>query len=192
MFSVNIIAVKIHLLTHQKELKRPTNTAILVVKTLGSGLAEQILWRRKDPDQGLLDSIARGRAVLLYKDSEEKGIEDLSEIDDFIILDGTWQEARKIYNKSPYLHLMKTFSFSSQNKSKYNIRRNQKEGGLCTAECVIELLKMKGESQMAEKLNTAFLEFLKAMITRVVVLSSPCAPEVYTAEKVSENKEIKK
>ncbi|MBF9018188.1 tRNA-uridine aminocarboxypropyltransferase [Oceanispirochaeta sp. M1] len=184
--------MKIHLLTHQKELKRPTNTAALVVKTLGSGLAEQILWGRKNPDQSLLDSIARGRAVLLYKDSEEKGIEDLSEIDDFIILDGTWQEARKIYNKSPYLHGVKTFSFSSQSKSKYNIRRNQKEGGLCTAECVIELLKMKGESQKAEKLNTAFLEFLKAMITRVVVLSSPCSPEVYTAEKVRENKEIKK
>jgi tRNA-uridine aminocarboxypropyltransferase len=173
--------MKIHLLTHQKEYKRPSNTGTVVMDTLGESDVVKILWERKNPDKDLLDSIARGKAALLYKvfrdlkepeEFEDRKVEDLTEIEDFIILDGTWQEAAKIYNKSPYLHGVKTFSFPSQNKSKYNIRRNQIKGGLCTAECVIELLKIIGETPKADKLHASFLEFLDLMVTRVVVLPS--------------------
>lgn len=181
MFSANMKAMKIYLLTHQKEYKRPSNTGTVVIDALDKSDVVKILWERKNPDKDLLDSIARGKAALLYKVSgdlnkteeiEDRSVEDFTEIEDFIILDGTWQEAAKIYNKSPYLHGVKTFSLPSPNKSKYNIRRNQIEGGLCTAECVIELLKLKGEKRQADILNAAFLEFLDLMITRVVVLNS--------------------
>jgi DTW domain-containing protein YfiP len=120
----------------------------------------------------LLSTIEAGKSVLLYHDPhipEERYIDTLSDIEDFLILDGTWQEARKIYNKSPYLQSMKIFSLSSDNESRYNIRRNQKEGGLCTAECVMELLKLKGEDQDAEILNNSFLNFLERMISRVIL-----------------------
>uniref|UniRef100_UPI00262BEB4A tRNA-uridine aminocarboxypropyltransferase n=1 Tax=Oceanispirochaeta sp. TaxID=2035350 RepID=UPI00262BEB4A len=155
-----------------KEFKRPSNSGNIVVESLGEGRARQILWERNVPDKDLLSTIEAGKSVLLYHDPhipEERYIDTLSDIEDFLILDGTWQEARKIYNKSPYLQSMKIFSLSSDNESRYNIRRNQKEGGLCTAECVMELLKLKGEDQDAEILNNSFLNFLERMISRVIL-----------------------
>ncbi len=102
----------------------------------------------------------RNDTVLLFNKGEGESIDDISQIENFIILDGTWQEAGKIYNKSPYLKEMRTFTLKSKNKSVYNLRRNQKDGGLCTAECVIELLKMKGDIKSSEKLDRALLEFI--------------------------------
>ncbi|MCJ8269954.1 MAG: DTW domain-containing protein, partial [Psychrosphaera sp.] len=85
---------------------------------------------------------------------------DINNIDHLIILDGTWQEARKIYNKSDYLKQAKWFSFEQSAASRYNLRRNQVAGGLCTAECAIEVLKLKGLDDSAEQLTGLFEDFL--------------------------------
>lgn len=151
--------MSIYLLTHQKEFKRPTNTGNIVISAL-KDIAFQILWERKNPHKEILEAIDSDNTVLLFNSTEGEVLENLSMIENFIILDGTWQEAKKIYNKSPYLKNMKTFTLNTGTKSIYNLRRNQIVGGLCTAECVIEILKIKGDLKNAQKLNTSFLEFL--------------------------------
>ena len=151
--------MKIYLLTHEKEFKRPTNTGNIVTSVL-KGISGQFLWQRKNPHKDILNVIDTKDAVLLFNGSEGEIIDDITSVENFIILDGTWQEARKIYNKSPYLKKMKTFTLNISTKSINNLRRNQREGGLCTAECVIEILKIKGDSKNAEKLNSSLLDFL--------------------------------
>ncbi|MBI9099406.1 MAG: DTW domain-containing protein [Spirochaetaceae bacterium] len=154
--------MKIFLLTHEKEFKRHSNTGNVVARVLGP-MAEQLLWQRKNPSKTILETIDCNDTVLLFNNSEDNCISDISHFENFIILDGTWQEAGKIYNKSPYLKEMKSFTFKTCNKSQYNLRRNQKEWGLCTAECVIEILKMKGDNKNAEKIHDAFLLFIDSM-----------------------------
>lgn len=151
--------MKIYLLTHQREFKRPSNTGKIVTEQLGT-IAKTISWERKKPDQELLDSIRDGNTVLLFNNPESEIIRDELPYDNFIILDGTWQEAAKIYNKSPYLKNLRSINLQTGSKSTYTLRRNQRENGLCTAECVIELLKLKGQKESAEKLKTAFQEFI--------------------------------
>jgi len=164
-----------HLLTHSRELKRPTNSGAVVLNTLGQQCVRQIQWERDNPDNEILSLSRRGSAILIYHDPLTGGgaqREDLSGIEDFILLDGTWQEARKIYNKSPYLQGMESFVLSAGSGSLYNIRRNQTAGGLCTAECVIEILKLKQDTERADMLHEEFLVFLKRMISRVVYRES--------------------
>lgn len=151
--------MKFFLLTHEKEFKRPTNTGH-VVKRILFGNSSQILWQRKNPDKKLLETMNRDDTILLFNKGEGESIDDISLFENFVILDGTWQEAGKIFNKSPYLKEIKTFTLQPKNKSVYNLRRNQKDWGLCTAECVIEILKMKDDNENSEKLESALLEFI--------------------------------
>lgn len=158
-----------YLLTHPRELKRTTNSGTVVLKSLGDQDVKLIPWERNRPDRELLSVSQEENSVLIYHDPRGENIPaggDLTGIENFILLDGTWQEARKMYNKSPYLHEMKRYVLPVENESLYNIRRNQTAGGLCTAECVIEILKIRQESEKAGALLQNFLFFLKEMISR--------------------------
>lgn len=132
--------LKITLLTHFKELPKPSNTGRLVLEVLGEA-AEQIRWERITPPARLLEEITAGGVALLYPGGADAAGSDLAGIRQIIIIDGTWHEARKIHQRSPYLQQVRRVSLQPSSKSRYNLRKNQKELGLCTAECVIEILR---------------------------------------------------
>ncbi len=94
--------------------------------------------------------------VLVYKDENGIAVEELGGIQTFILLEGTWQEARKIYNRSPYLKKYRVLSINAEVASQYTLRRNQVEAGLSTAEAVVEILTYKGETETATALYEAF------------------------------------
>ncbi len=150
--------MKIFLLTHQCELGKRTNTGYLVIDVLGSE-AEVIVWERKSPSAALLDCIADGSTALLYPSNDSESISSDGVYQYYIVIDGTWQEANKIYNRSPYLHELPKVAVRSNQPSAYRLRRNQKPGGLCTAECVVELLKDSGLDHKAAALSSAFERF---------------------------------
>jgi DTW domain-containing protein YfiP len=153
--------MKFTLLTHEKELSRADNTGALVDQ-LGDCKTNRIRWNRTQPDTSLVEAINTGKAILLTQDGDGEQLEDISDVEHVIILDGTWQEARKIYNKSGYLKQAKWFCLDSAPPSRYNLRRNQVEGGLCTAECAIEVLKIKGMDKSVTQLDGMFEQLLGA------------------------------
>ncbi|MDH5464022.1 MAG: DTW domain-containing protein [Thiovulaceae bacterium] len=148
--------MKFFLLTHEREICRKTNTGRLVLDTLGED-AVKIIWERKSPDEALLKAIEAGDIALLYPSSESQLISKTCKYDNYIILDGTWQEAKKIYNKSPYLQLLPKVSMQTDQKSKYTLRRNQKEDGLCTAEIASEVLANLDHTDLAQTLDTKLM-----------------------------------
>lgn len=147
------------LLTHFKEFPKRSNTGRLVLDVLGSS-AEQVRWDRMEPPAGLLEQIARGRVALVYPGSADENNDDLSGIERCILIDGTWHEARKIHQRSPYLHGMRRVALRPSGKSRYNLRKNQKDACLCTAECVVEILRMAGDVSQADELEQRFLAFI--------------------------------
>jgi len=149
--------MKIFLLTHERELLRTSNTGVLV-QSVAPEIVERIIWARNTPDTSLLDAINHKNAVLLYPvdDADAAPIESFENI---ILLDATWQEARKMFNKSPYLKSLPRAHIKPRQISQYQLRRNQPEGGLCTAECVVEILVAKNHLDIAERLDTAFRLF---------------------------------
>ena len=166
--------MKIILLTHQRELDRKSNTGQLVIDVLGFA-ASRIIWDRVNPDGALLSLIQQAKVGLLFPELEasEKGeggqprqvcIDEnnkaaLAEYEYLIIIDATWQEARKIFNRSAYLHLLTKVNLSHSMKSSFRLRRNQIDGGLCSAECVGLLLTYSGQAQFAEQLRYKWESF---------------------------------
>ena len=154
--------MKIYLLTHERELDRGTNTGAIALSVAGGaeGVVQRIVWSRTSPDQNLLQVLAQGAVGLLYPLSEADGTEiTVDECEHFILLDATWQEARKIYNRSPYLKSLDRVSLAPSAVSRFRLRRNQRSGGLCTAECVIEILQAKGKAALAAEVESAFDRF---------------------------------
>jgi len=156
--------MKFTLLTHFKELGKPSNTGKLVVEILGSA-ARQIRWDRINPPANLVKEIESGGVALIYPGAADEAGGDLTGISHVILIDGTWHEARRIHQRSPYLQKVRRVCLKPAGKSVYNLRKNQKESGLCTAECVMEILRSTGNSAVAERLQERFLAFIRPLNT---------------------------
>lgn len=168
--------MNIILLTHQRELGRETNTGRLV----SAVMLEQVnvvIWDRVKPNRYFLDLIASKKVGLLFPKQEHSGLNDIEtpqqcfvdidsnnahQLADFshvIIIDSTWQEARKIYNRSEYLHQLTKITLVNEQASTFSLRRNQIDGGLCTAECACLLLFYSGQYKEASELREKLANF---------------------------------
>jgi DTW domain-containing protein YfiP len=152
--------MKFTLLTHFKEFEKPSNTGRVVLDVLGSD-AGQVRWDRMNPPVELLAEIEAGGVALVYPGAAAENGGDLTGITHFILIDGTWHEARKIHQRSPYLQKVRRVGLTPTGKSRYNLRKNQKEACLCTAECVIEILRNTGNDAAADHLEECFLAFIR-------------------------------
>lgn len=154
--------MKIFLLTHERELLRATNTSVLATK-VAPEIVERIVWARNTPDPYLLDEINNKNTVLLYPVDDAEAV-SIDSFENIILLDATWQEARKIFNKSPYLKSLPKAQIKPQTVSLYQLRRNQPDGGLCTVECVMEILRARNHINIAEQLEKEFSDFNSKII----------------------------
>ncbi|AQS36359.1 DTW domain [Shewanella psychrophila] len=168
------------LLTHEREVQRPTNTGSLALQVFPQW-CRRVIWSRVAPDQVLIELILSHSAAVLFPKPTDSCHADVSldlgekdklaplvgksEVyldhvpDTLIILDATWQEARKMMRQSPYLKAADKFALTEQADSGFTLRRNQIEGGLCTIECIISLLELKNKPEEAELLTQAFRDF---------------------------------
>jgi DTW domain-containing protein YfiP len=153
--------MNIILLTHQRERFKKTNTGSLAAEVLEEK-ARIVVWDRVTPDPELIRTIGKGSIALLYPSVDSQLVSAASHYENYIIIDGTWQEAQKIYNRSPYLKDLPAVNMLANEPSAYNLRRNQRQGGLCTAECVIEILSARGYSTLANDLHLRFLSRVAA------------------------------
>jgi DTW domain-containing protein YfiP len=151
--------MKFTLLTHEKEFAKRSNTGRVVLDVLGSD-AVQVHWDRMNPPAALLEEIEAGGVALVYPGAVDEDDGELAGITHFILIDGTWHEARKIHQRSPYLQKVRRVNLTPAGKSRYTLRKNQKEACLCTAECVIEVLRSTGDNAVADLLEERFLAFI--------------------------------
>ncbi|NLS13648.1 DTW domain-containing protein [Vibrio sp. SM6] len=164
----------IALLTHPNEFQRKTNTGKLL-RWCGLN-ATPYRWQRTQPClelQALLES-PHYQPWLLYPNDKAKVLGSTSMASSetsysagktplFIILDGTWQEAKKMVNKSQWLQHIPTIMLDSNaHHSHYTLRRNQQPGNLCTCEVAIALLHSLDYAPQAEQLNRFFAHYLAA------------------------------
>lgn len=169
--------MNIVLLTHERELTRPTNTGQLALAHFPQ-YCKQLVWSRINPDKGLQQACQTGEALLLFPAIDKPAIsnvdsdlalisaDDIAQGDaktgtqkSIIILDATWQEARKMVRQSPYLQQANRLELQATQDSTYQLRRNQVQGGLCTLECVQLLFSQAGLFAQAAQLGDAFAEF---------------------------------
>ncbi|WP_342607762.1 tRNA-uridine aminocarboxypropyltransferase [Vibrio tritonius] len=157
------------LLMHPEEIKRDTNTGRWLKEALPN--CETYIWQRTQANQDLLDRINQKNRTSFLVFPTEDSLTDTQAIEQckaqgttphFIILDGTWQEARKMRRKSAWLDKLPTVTLSTSNiTSQYQLRRNQESGHLCTLEVANVLLASLGEQTLANQLEQFFLNYMK-------------------------------
>ena len=75
----------------------------------------------------------------------------------FILLDGTWAEARKMFSRSPYLDSLPVLSLQPHGKSAYQLRRSRRDDHYCTSEVAAMCLALAGEDLAGQTL-AAYLD----------------------------------
>lgn len=160
---------KILILSTEKEFIRPSNTARLI-KLINPKSTELILWKRTNIPEKLIEYINSDKyeIYILFPTEKDEILERKFEYKAsgktpaFIILDGTWKEAAKMFRKSDYLNKLPRISLNPNYKSEYILRRGASEGELCTIEAAIEVLKLNHEFENAESIKGVFDLFIKS------------------------------
>ncbi len=74
----------------------------------------------------------------------------------FVLLDGTWSEARKMFRRSPYLDHLPVLSLQPGHDSTYRLRRSAHAQHFCTAEVAAQCLALAHEPLAADTLTAYF------------------------------------
>ena len=75
----------------------------------------------------------------------------------FILLDGTWSEARKMFGRSRCLDTLPVLSLQPDRMSAYKLRRSRRDDHFCTSEVAALCLGLAGED-VAGQVLAAYLE----------------------------------
>lgn len=81
-----------------------------------------------------------------------------------VVPDGTWRQAKRIAHRQPELLALRRVQLPPQPPSNYRLRRQGREGGVCTAEAVARALGVTDGAQV----ETALLEALDQMVARIM------------------------
>jgi DTW domain-containing protein YfiP len=149
------------------ESLKPSNTGWLVADVVASTFA--FGWARTETDPALLALLAdpHWQPYVVFPGEYAAPARVVHAVQEasvasakcplFILLDGTWAEARKMFRKSPYLDRFPVLSLSPSQRSHYQLRRSRRDDHFCTSEVAALCLELVGEAQAAETLD-AYLE----------------------------------
>lgn len=159
---------QVWLLTHPLEHFKPTNTGRLIRDVLTT--TQVFTWYRVAPDARLLALLEDPRYApfLIFPDDQADyadrvvGLDAVEEaksqarIPVFIILDGTWRQARRMFRRSVYLDKLPILPLHTERETRYRLRKPASKAHLCTAEVAIELLRQGGDIAAADRLDDYF------------------------------------
>lgn len=77
----------------------------------------------------------------------------------FILLDGTWGEARKMFSRSPYLDPLPVLSLQPEQITQYQLRRSGRDDHFCTSEVAALCMDLAGEHVAAQTLEAYLAVF---------------------------------
>ena len=156
------------------ECYKPSNTGRIIADVIADNHA--YVWDRTRPDVAMLALLSDPRYAPIvvfpqqYAEAErcinsplEPGTVQSGKIPLFVMLDGTWREAKKMF-KSPYLAKLPVLGIQPQQGSSYQLREAAHLHQLCTAEVAIEVLKLANDTAAAQALASYFDVFRRAYI----------------------------
>lgn len=157
------------LLMYKGEVYKPSNTGRLIADVIQDNYAFQ--WQRTVHEPALLSLLQspQYQPVIVFPheyadpaqcitsplslESIRQGKRPL-----FVFLDGTWREARKMFN-SPYFAQIPILGIQPEKASAYLLREAAHPHQLCTAEVAIQVLALAGDQAASEALSEYFALF---------------------------------
>jgi DTW domain-containing protein YfiP len=162
------------LVMYKNEYYKPTNTGKLIADVLPDNYAFR--WDRVAPDPALIELLNNPKyaPILVFPQQYAEAHRCIGSPNDlkaiqqgkiplFVMLDGTWREASKMF-KSPAFSALPVLGIQPEKASSYQLREAAHIHQLCTAEVAIEILKLADDNIAAEALSEYFQQFRKAYI----------------------------
>ncbi|WP_440093001.1 tRNA-uridine aminocarboxypropyltransferase [Pseudomonas syringae] len=156
------------LLMYDTEPMKPTNTGWLIADVIEDTYA--FGWSRVEIDahlRALLDDPQWQPYIVFPGEfvAQERVVAEVAREDGkrplFILLDATWNEARKMFRKSPYLEKFPVLSLAPEQISRYRLRRSKRDDHFCTAEVAALCLELAGDVSASAVLD-AYLDVFSA------------------------------
>lgn len=157
------------LLMWDDEVLKPSNTGRLIADLISETHA--FIWRRTDIDPTLLDVINDPKYQpyvifpAAYANEQQQVVHEVGDIELadkkplFILLDGSWREAKKMFRKSPYLTNFPVLSINLDTQSeRHRLRKATGDDRLATAEVAAHVLRSYGALQSKEVENGNLLD----------------------------------
>lgn len=190
------------LLMYHGESIKPSNTGRLIAEILPNTLAFK--WDRVSVDEDLLSAIEdpnyQSYIVFpsIYKLPEQRVITQYELLEDkqafdsqnrsnkpryrqYIILDGTWSEAKKMFRKSKYLTRLPMLSIDEMNAHAYKLREASRTEQLGTVSVALSILASIGEvvaySSLHEYANVFIERYLSVKSSRSAKLETEIASD---------------
>ncbi|RYF53211.1 MAG: DTW domain-containing protein [Comamonadaceae bacterium] len=154
------------LLMSDIETLKPTNTGWLIADVVPDTFA--FGWMRTEVDPALLALLGdpQWQPYLVFPGqyaAPERVVHTVQSADGdreaphrrplFVLLDGTWAEARKMFGKSPYLASLPVLSLQPGRATQYKLRNSGRDDHLCTSEVAALCLELAGEHRAARTLD---------------------------------------
>ncbi|MBU2038656.1 MAG: DTW domain-containing protein [Gammaproteobacteria bacterium] len=151
------------------EVFKPSNTGRLIADVVADNYAYQ--WQRTvhDPELLALLQDERYTPIVVFPHQYAEPARCISspaqlpavqqgKIPLFVMLDGTWREAKKMF-RSPYLQTLPVLGIQPEKGSEYQLREAAHLHQLCTAEVGVEILKLAEDHAAAQALAEYFAVF---------------------------------
>lgn len=174
------------LIMYRGEAIKPSNTGRLIAEVLPNTLAFQ--WSRTAENTQLIEAIEdknyksylvfpalyannallnaqQGTVGTIKRDVVTQFAENDKQPKQFILLDGTWSEAKKMFRKSPYLNHLPLLSFDDLNLTDYLLRDASREEQHGTASAAMAALHTAGDEEASEALRVFTLKFMQNYIS---------------------------
>lgn len=156
------------------ECYKPSNTGRLICEVAADNHA--FVWDRTKPDAALLALLADPKyaPIVVFPEqyaAPERWLSNAQALSHatadriplFVMLDGTWREAKKMF-RSPYLAELPVLGIHPEQASDYLLREAAHLHQLCTAEVAISVLEMAQEPKAAAALAEYFQVFRRAYL----------------------------
>ena len=179
------------LLMYDDEILKPSNTGRLISHVIDNTFA--YIWSRTEPNKDMIALLSNPKfqPVIIFPDEYahqdqplfSKPINLNGKQPLFILFDGSWAQAKKMFRKSPYLNKFPLLSFSPETISRYLVRKATKSNQLATAEVAARALDFMGESHSATTLDLVFEAFTENYLLGKEKQQLPINSAFYKLEK---------
>ncbi|WP_394129958.1 tRNA-uridine aminocarboxypropyltransferase [Shewanella maritima] len=163
------------LIMYDDEVLKPTNSGRLIADLIPDTSA--YLWSRTEPNQQMLEQLAdpQYQPFLIfpeqYKQPDQQVVSQIAKsglIQDrkplFVVLDGSWRQAIKMFRKSDYLHQLPVLSISPDALATYALRQGSHDFQLGTAEVAALCLAAIEEPENGIALQRWFELFIESSL----------------------------
>jgi DTW domain-containing protein len=143
---------------HRREAFRTSNTGRLAVKILPRAACAVRGGKEPRPAPGDLP----GKRLVLFPQEGARVLAPSDASDDTVLIvpDGTWSQAQRVLRREPCARGAEVVRLPPCRPTRYSLRRNTREGALCTFEAIAAALQLLEGGDVEARMLASFEAFL--------------------------------